>query len=168
MLVAYKKENYSGKLTFNELLYRASKLLKEVPGARAHYKSKFKYFYVDEFQDTDPIQVELLLYLTDDGDIRKPRPGSLFIVGDPKQSIYRFRRADISIYNRVKEIIEENGEVVYLDINFRSSDEICSWVEDTFKDNGDFGFKEEARLTNQVKLKEGYTDLIYMTLWVNK
>lgn len=154
MVVEYKKENYQGKLTFNELLYRASTLIKESKDARAHFKNKYKYFYVDEFQDTDPMQAELILHLTDMEDDytgvkywqdSKPIPGSLFVVGDPKQSIYRFRRADITIYNRVKDIIEKNGEVVYLDINFRSSDDICNWVESTFKNNEDgFGFKEEA------------------------
>lgn len=155
MVVKYKKENYKGKLTFNELLYRASSLIKESPIARTHFKNKYKYFYIDEFQDTDPMQAELILHLTDqDGDYTgikywkncRPMDGSLFVVGDPKQSIYRFRRADISIYNRVKGIIQNNGEVVYLDINFRSSDDICNWVESTFKksERDNFGFFEES------------------------
>lgn len=155
MVVKYKNENYQGRLTFNDLLYKASKLIKESPRARAHFKGKYKYFYIDEFQDTDPMQAELVLHLTDIENeytgIKywqdcKPTPGSLFIVGDPKQSIYRFRRADITIYNQVKKIVEENGEVVYLDINFRSSNEICNWVESTFKkkDNDNFGFGENA------------------------
>ena len=66
---------------------------------------------IDEFQDTDPIQAEVMLLLTADDpsetDWRRCRPvsGSLFVVGDPKQSIYRFRRADIVTYNEVKRII---------------------------------------------------------------
>ena len=104
------------------------------------------------------MQAELILHLTDIEDDytgvkywqdSKPIPGSLFVVGDPKQSIYRFRRADITIYNRVKDIIEKNGEVVYLDINFRSSDDICNWVESTFKNNEDgFGFKRRRMIYN--------------------
>lgn len=154
LVVNYKNKNYKGKLTFNDLLYKASKLIKESDNARNHFKNKYKYFYVDEFQDTDPMQAELVLYLTHDGnydDIKSwqdlnPSPGSLFVVGDPKQSIYRFRRADISTYNKVKEMVENTGEVVYLDINFRSSDDICKWVQDTFKksDDSEFGFDEES------------------------
>lgn len=154
MVVKYKEKNYNGKLTFNDLLYNASKLIKESEDARNHFKNKYKYFYVDEFQDTDPMQAELVLYLTHNGEYNNiktwedlnPAPGSLFVVGDPKQSIYRFRRADISTYNKVKKIIEKTGEVVYLDINFRSSDDICKWVQDTFKktDDSDFGFEEES------------------------
>ena len=154
MVVDYKRAYYKGKLTFNDLLYKASKLIKESDEAREHFKDKYKYFYVDEFQDTDPMQAELLLYLTHSGfydGIRgwqdlTPLPGSLFVVGDPKQSIYRFRRADITTYNQVKSMIERTGEVVYLDINFRSSDCICDWVQNTFKkkEGGFFGFGEES------------------------
>lgn len=98
------------------------------------------------------MQIELIMYLAhgdSDYSARKswkearPRPGSLFIVGDPKQSIYRFRRADISIYNELKDLISKFGEVVYLDINFRSSDGICQWVQDTFTGD-DFGFPRIA------------------------
>ncbi len=70
------------------------------PGARA-FQQRFKYILVDEFQDTDPLQAELLA----DACVGRPRgrvrPGALFIVGDPKQSIYRFRRADVGIYQQV-------------------------------------------------------------------
>lgn len=155
MLVDYKKENYRGRLTFNELLYRASNLVKTSEEARIHLKNKYKYFYLDESQDTDPMQIELIMHLVDreseyDGLKSwynvEPMAGSLFIVGDPKQSIYRFRRADISIYNQLKEVVDKNGEVVYLDINFRSSSEICNWVQSAFKKtyDEDFGFPEEA------------------------
>lgn len=155
MAVDYKYENYKNKLTFNELLHRASTLVKTSKEAREHFNSKYKYFYLDESQDTDPMQIELIMHLVDkDSDYNgikswqdvEPIPGSLFIVGDPKQSIYRFRRADISIYNQLKELIGKNGEVVYLDINFRSSDKICHWVESTFKQNdgNDFCFPEES------------------------
>src|SRR5699024_11094902 len=144
------------QLTFNELLYKAAELLKNSDTAKKHFKDKYRFFYIDEFQDTDPIQAELILHLTHEGKTSsrlkdwqdsRPKPGSLFVVGDPKQSIYRFRRADISIYNQVKKIIEDNGELVYLDINFRSSNNICNWVENTFKNREDFGFKEKSTET---------------------
>ena len=153
MAVDYKEKNYRGKLTFNELLYKASQLIQNSSTARQHFKEKYKYFYIDEFQDTDPMQAELIFYLTDQENegVRKswvdcePRAGSLFVVGDPKQSIYRFRRADITIYNQVKEILAQHGEVVYLDINFRSSDNICNWVQSTFKkEEGGFAFASKA------------------------
>ncbi|WP_353093673.1 3'-5' exonuclease [Tissierella praeacuta] len=114
---------------------------------------------------SDPMQAELILYLTGEhDDIHwhncKPIPGSLFVVGDPKQSIYRFRRADITIYNQVKEIIKNNGEVIYLDINFRSSDNVCNWVESTFKKKNEdlFGFEEDA--TN---IQAGFKNIL--SLW---
>ena len=70
---------------------------------------------MDEFQDTDPLQAELLLLLAaDDPDERdwtrvRPVPGKLFMVGDPKQSIYRFRRADVGIYRHVCEQLVAHG-----------------------------------------------------------
>ena len=65
----------------------------------------------------------------------KPDGGSLFVVGDPKQSIYRFRRADIVTYNKVKEILDSDGNgIVRLQANFRSSLEIIDWVNNAFKD----------------------------------
>lgn len=169
-LVDFKDKYYSNQLTFNDLLYRASRLIKESRGAREHFKSKFKCFYIDETQDTDPMQAELLLLMSHEGEVEsldsideaQPRPGSLFIVGDPKQSIYRFRRADISIYENVKDIIRRNGEVVYLDINFRSVDSICDWVEKVFKDRDDgFAFLEEA--TDQ---QAGFQRIL--TLWKDR
>lgn len=152
-IVQYKDKAYTNRLTFNDLLFRASKLIRNSKKAREHFKGKFKYFYIDEAQDTDPMQAELLLLLSHEGDLEglesledvSPREGSLFIVGDPKQSIYRFRRADITIYESVKKIIEARGEVVYLDINFRSTDFICRWVEENFKNREDgFAFREKS------------------------
>ncbi|MGO1468511.1 MAG: UvrD-helicase domain-containing protein [Tissierella sp.] len=149
----YKEVEYTNYLTFNDLLFKACKLIKTSKKAREHFRGKFKYFYIDEAQDTDPLQAELLLLLSHDGDIEdlksftdvNPKAGSLFIVADPKQSIYRFRRADISIYESVKGVIDRFGEVVNLDINFRSTNGICKWVEKTFKDRSDgFAFLEEA------------------------
>src|SRR5690606_12185485 len=62
----------------------------------------------------------------------RPVPGSLFVVGDPKQSIYRFRRADIVTYNRVRSIIEQTGgRVVHLTANVRTVGELVGWVNET-------------------------------------
>jgi ATP-dependent helicase/nuclease subunit A len=94
---------------------------------------------VDEFQDTDPIQAEVMLLLTaqceTETEWRKCRPvdGSLFVVGDPKQSIYRFRRADIATYDRVRQIIElSGGRVVSLSANFRTIGPLVEWVNGAF------------------------------------
>jgi len=126
-----------GALDFNDLLLKARNLLRDHPDARAEFQKRFTPVLVDEFQDTDPIQAEVLLYLTGgdllEKDWRKLAPvgGSLFVVGDPKQSIYRFRRADIETYDRVKErVVASGGRVVELTVNFRSSPEVCAWVNE--------------------------------------
>jgi ATP-dependent helicase/nuclease subunit A len=127
------------KLNFQDLLMNASQLLRDNPEVRAYFKKRFSHILIDEFQDTDPIQAEVMLYLTgsdlDETDWHKLRPeqGSLFIVGDPKQSIYRFRRADIDTYNLVKEIIKESGGlIVELKSNFRSMQSIAEWLNPIF------------------------------------
>ncbi len=122
-------------LNFQDLLMRAAQLLRDRPDVRRYFRRRFTHLLVDEFQDTDPIQAEVMLLLTADDpnerDWRKcrPVPGSLFVVGDPKQSIYRFRRADIVTYNTVKQII---GNVVTLSANFRSAKPVVDWVNTTF------------------------------------
>jgi ATP-dependent helicase/nuclease subunit A len=102
-------------------------LLKNYPEVREYFQDKYRTLLVDEFQDTDPIQAEIVFYLTgkeiEERDWTKlsPHSGSLFVVGDPRQSIYRFRRADIDIYNLVKELVKKTGgEVLHLTTNFRS------------------------------------------------
>ena len=94
---------------------------------------------VDEFQDTDPLQAEILHLLASDPDTNGndwrnvvPRPGALFVVGDPKQSIYRFRRADISLYEAVKQRFAEFGEVLSLEANFRSVNDFGTLVHEVF------------------------------------
>jgi ATP-dependent helicase/nuclease subunit A len=128
-----------GVLDFADLLLFARDLLRDHPDARREFRKRFTPILVDEFQDTDPIQAEVLLYLTG-ADVHEkrwwhlaPEPGSLFVVGDPKQSIYRFRRADIETYERVRErIVASGGRVLNLTTNFRSCPEICDWVNATF------------------------------------
>ncbi len=129
----------NGTLTFNDLLMRARDLLRDHPNVRRYFQRRFTHVLVDEFQDTDPIQAEVLFYLTGEEVEEKnwrnlrPRAGSLFIVGDPKQSIYRFRRADITTYLTVKErIARTGGKIVQLTANFRSVKPICNFVNATF------------------------------------
>ncbi|MBM3858052.1 MAG: hypothetical protein FJ395_00200 [Verrucomicrobia bacterium] len=126
-------------LNFQDLLLLAAKLLRERPEVRQYFRRRFTHVLVDEFQDTDPVQAEVMLLLTAENlrerDWRKcrPAPGSLFVVGDPKQSIYRFRRADIVTYNTVKQIIQDTGgAVVTLSANFRSARPVVDWVNAVF------------------------------------
>ncbi len=126
-------------VNYEDLLLLASRLLRENPEVRAYFQRRFTHLLVDEFQDTDPIQAEVVMFLTGkdieekDWKKLKPRPGSLFLVGDPKQSIYRFRRADIDIYNQVKSQIQNaGGEVLPLTANFRSLHELKDWINPVF------------------------------------
>jgi ATP-dependent helicase/nuclease subunit A len=129
----------AGALNFQDLLLRAAKLLREHSAVRSYLRARFTHLLIDEFQDTDPIQAEVMLLLTADDPREKvwrrcrPVPGSLFVVGDPKQSIYRFRRADIVTYNEVKAIIAGNGgRVVDLTANFRTTAPLVGWINGTF------------------------------------
>ena len=128
-----------GKLTFQDLLLRAAALLRDNPSVREHLQSRYRVLFVDEFQDTDPVQAEIIFYLTGQETREKnwrkltPRPGSLFLVGDDKQSIYRFRRADIAIGRFVRERMwETGGEVVQLNTSFRSLGALCDWLNRAF------------------------------------
>ena len=134
---SWRREN--GRLNFQDLLIEARNLLRARPDVRRALRERFTPILVDEFQDTDPIQAELLFYLTgenpEESDWKKlrPAPGSLFVVGDPKQSIYRFRRADIQTNQTVRRLIEESsGRVVTLSTNFRSTGRLCEWINATF------------------------------------
>ena len=126
-------------LNYNDLLQYAATLLRDNLEVRAALQDKYRWLFVDEFQDTDPIQAEVILLLagapSPERDwTRVPlRPGALFVVGDPKQSIYRFRRADIDIYQRVRQRIEATGgKVVTLTACFRSVPALCDWVNTAF------------------------------------
>src|SRR5213596_1832768 len=104
-----------GKLDFVDLLLKVRDLLVKDRPVREYLQHQFKYIFVDEFQDTDPLQAEVLLLLAADdpgqADWRQVRPvaGKLFIVGDPKQAIYRFRRADVETYREVCELLRSRG-----------------------------------------------------------
>jgi ATP-dependent helicase/nuclease subunit A len=131
----------------NDLLLRARKLLHDHPSVRAVMAGRFTHVLVDEFQDTDPVQAELLLWLCSEAGAAtrwrelRLRPGALFAVGDPKQSIYRFRRADISVYNDVREAVRlSGGDILELSQNHRSVAELCSVVNAAF----DAVFPEQA------------------------
>src|SRR5439155_5066071 len=96
----------TGKLDFMDLLLLARDLVRGDEVVRRYLQARFTHIFVDEFQDTDPLQAEILLLLSSaesketDWLNVTPAPGKLFLVGDPKQSIYKFRRADVSLYAR--------------------------------------------------------------------
>src|SRR4051812_45687105 len=137
-------------LNYGDLLILAAKVLRENAQVRRALQNKYRHLFVDEFQDTDPVQAEIVFLLAADEsgngddaattDWRKVslRPGALFVVGDPKQSIYRFRRADIEIYNTVRERFSDPsiGRVLPLTMNFRSVPALCDWANTVF--NGPF------------------------------
>jgi ATP-dependent exoDNAse (exonuclease V) beta subunit len=138
--VFYEERKRRSLVNFTDMLLSASALLRENPDVREYFSKKYTHILVDEFQDTDPIQAEVLMYLTGTDMFEKewrriiPRPGSLFLVGDPKQSIYRFRRADIDTYNLVKaRIVESGGEVLRLTSNFRSLKSLGRWNNPIFE-----------------------------------
>jgi ATP-dependent helicase/nuclease subunit A len=105
----------AGALDFLDLLLKARDLIRDNAEVRSTFQARFKRIFVDEFQDTDPLQAEILLLLAADDPAatnwRETRPvaGKLFLVGDPKQSIYRFRRADVGIYRSVYEMLQSAG-----------------------------------------------------------
>jgi ATP-dependent helicase/nuclease subunit A len=133
-----RERHATGQLGFEDLLSLTAKLLRENSGVRDELGERYAYLLVDEFQDTDPIQAEVCFLLAsssgEGSDWREvtPRAGSLFVVGDPKQSIYRFRRADIQIYEFVRQRLGECGVVLALTRNFRSVHSIGEVVNTYF------------------------------------
>jgi ATP-dependent helicase/nuclease subunit A len=127
-------------LTFNDLLEQTARVLRERPDVRQHLRRRTGCLFVDEFQDTDPLQAQILLQLTaresDETDWRRltPRPGSLFLVGDEKQSIYRFRRADLDVFRLARDrVLAGGGAVVELTTCFRGRPAVIDWINQAFE-----------------------------------
>ncbi|HEY4730367.1 MAG TPA: UvrD-helicase domain-containing protein, partial [Myxococcales bacterium] len=130
----------AGCLDFLDLLLRARDLVRDDASVRAELSQRFTHVLVDEFQDTDPLQAEILLLIASADPAvsqwrrSRPAPGKLFVVGDPKQSIYRFRRADIALYEDVKQLLLAGGaELLHLSTSFRSVEAIQQAVNAGFK-----------------------------------
>ncbi len=129
-----------GWISFDGLLARARTLLLEHPLVRERIKRDYRAVLVDEFQDTDPVQYEIILAVSERQGSRAVHwhemtlePGKLFIVGDPKQSIYAFRRADIEAFDRVVEKVTVDGGVAHtLTTNFRSDVAVLEPVNEVF------------------------------------
>ena len=129
-------------VSLNDMLLLTAKLVRENPQVRAELHEKYRTFFVDEYQDTDPVQTDILFAITadrydPDWHRCRPRPGSLFLVGDAKQGIYRFRGADISLWQEAADVMRATGgEVIDLYRNFRSTAEICDSVTKIFGSSG--------------------------------
>jgi ATP-dependent exoDNAse (exonuclease V) beta subunit len=124
-----------------DLLLKLRDLFVSDREARRYYQSLFDHLFVDEFQDTDPLQAEIILYLCEAGsradDWRNIvlADGKLTVVGDPKQSIYRFRRADVAMYDDVRQLIGRGHPLsATLSVNFRSTNGLIDWFNARFPD----------------------------------
>jgi ATP-dependent exoDNAse (exonuclease V) beta subunit len=141
VVAAYEAEKARvGALDFVDLLIKTRDLVRGCRAVRESLQRRFTHVFVDEFQDTDPLQSELVLLLaSDDPSVGepfavRPVPGKLFVVGDPKQSIYRFRRADVLLYERVKRHLASHGaSVIHLSTSFRSTPGIQAAVNGAFE-----------------------------------
>ena len=144
-------------LDFDDLIFSARDLLRDHDEVRRALAARFRHVLVDEFQDTDPLQTEIFWRLCGDppgdGDVTDwtafaLRPGALFLVGDPKQAIYRFRGADIAAYVRARDAFRAGAADAVLSIatNFRSCAPIMEYVNARFEtalseENGQPGFQ---------------------------
>lgn len=117
-----KRRRKEGALTFDDLLVLAARAVQQDRKVCRVAQARFRRVFVDEFQDTDPAQVDLVRAIVE----RAPA----FYVGDPKQSIYRFRGADVDLYLGVRRDYEPH--LHQLSINYRSRKEILSWVNTVF------------------------------------
>ena len=147
----------TAQLDFDDLIFSARDLLRDFDEVRRALSRRFTHVLVDEFQDTDPLQTEIFWRLCGappgDGDGRDwttftLRPGALFLVGDPKQAIYRFRGADIAAYLRAREVFRSQAldGVLSISTNFRSCAPIMTYVNERFEqvfseENGQPGFQ---------------------------
>ena len=140
LVVEYEKlKARAGKLDFLDLLVVTRDLIRDDAVVRKELQVKYTHLLVDEFQDTDPLQAEILLLLAADDPqetdftVARPVRGKLFVVGDPKQSIYRFRRADVALYEMTKRrLVAFGGEVLNLTTSFRSAPSIQQAVNAAF------------------------------------
>lgn len=128
-----KQKEERDLLTFDDLELLTVRLLENNPQVRCKYQERFRYIMVDEFQDTNERQKRLIYFLC--GDSGEQLQGDkLFIVGDPKQSIYRFRGADVGVFAKARrDIAKQGGQLLTLNKNFRSADKILTTVNTVFK-----------------------------------
>ena len=142
-----ERRRAEGRAEFHDLLVWARDLLRDDLQVRDYFRARYSHVLIDEVQDTDPIQTEMAMFLSEaapEGGKNGPRPstwdkvlpetGKLFVVGDAKQSIFRFRRADVVQMNRLRDRMERaGGRTLSLVQNFRSQDSVVAWVNHVFE-----------------------------------
>ena len=135
-----QRKRRAGKLDFVDLLLIARDLVRDKSDVRRYLQDRFTHIFIDEFQDTDPLQAEILLLLSADDPAESdwlrvaPKPGKLFVVGDPKQSVYKFRRADVVLYREIRDALQKRGVgMVQLTTSFRALRPIQHLVNAAFQ-----------------------------------
>ncbi|HEV8037602.1 MAG TPA: UvrD-helicase domain-containing protein [Bryobacteraceae bacterium] len=170
-------ENYNarklraGKLDFLDLLILARDLVRDKPEVRRYLQNRFTHIFIDEFQDTDPLQAEILLLLSSDDAQQSdwlrviPKPGKLFVVGDPKQSVYKFRRADVVLYRSIRDALVARGVgALQLTTSFRALEPIQHCVNNAFhsemQDDGQSGQAAYSPLLGNTPPIDGQPNVI--------
>jgi len=161
-----KQRQKDGTLQFYDVLALARQLVSDpkLTFIREQLHAQYPYLLLDEFQDTDPIQIEIATRIAADPQIYHKNnplpeswdqiqvtPGSLFMVGDPKQSIYRFRGADIATYLAAQNTFGQGNAKIELTENFRTTKPILDWVNTVFD--------ELIKVDNDNKTQPEYTPL---------
>lgn len=127
-----RKKTTKQQFSFGDIVFKTLTLLSEHREVAARYMQRFKQIMVDEFQDTDDVQRQII-YLLASGDKEVLAKDKLFIVGDAKQSIYRFRGADVAVFRRViNDVVKSGGQYITLDKNFRTVKELLDIYNDIF------------------------------------
>lgn len=133
---AFQELKGPARLDNTDLLVRCAAALRDFPAIAAAYRDKFKLIMVDEFQDTDRLQVEVISRLA------QPGLANVCTVGDAQQSIYRFRGADVNVFTEYRANLEGQAEgdpVVSMARNFRSHGDVLAFVEHVFSQPTVFG-----------------------------
>lgn len=142
LLTSYRdRKRAAAVLDFDDLLLHVRDLVRCQDEVRKAIARRYKFILIDEFQDTDRVQNEIIFSIAAIPEHRGPwqkarlRPGSLFLVGDPKQAIYRFRGADIEAYQHCRELIraQDGGAILDITANFRSQGAVIKHVNRCFE-----------------------------------
>ena len=149
-----------GGLDFEDLLQESARLVQR-PDIVASIRERFRFFLVDEYQDTNALQWRILLPLVQES-------SNLLVVGDAKQSIYRFRNADVSVFRRVQGWVDQSGRVIEMPGNYRAAPTLLHFCNEIFSRifSGDLEYEashqqmEEARLDSP----DGKVESFFFTL----
>ena len=143
-----------GTLDFNDLQLKTRDLLRSNEEIRKRLVERHQYYMIDEYQDTNELQYELVMLLTN-----KLKCANLFIVGDPKQSIYAFRGADVRVFNKTRQKIVENGGLaISLTENFRSLQVPIKFTNHFFARLMEDGSENEFEVPYESLIKARRTD----------